>query len=271
MHFIDHLLPLLPHPESGGVIALVGAGGKTTAMYALGQDLAGRAPGEALLTTTTQIFDPRLEPGRPFDQVLLAPELADPVPGDGEPPSAWLEARAQGQRVVLAAQATPDGKLGGIHPDRVPELARVWPFVIIEADGSRHRPVQAPDAHEPVLPARLDMVVGMVGLGCLGQPMDEAIVYRPEGFTRATGCLPGDPIRLEHLLALARHPQGLFQGVPAGVRRVLLLNQADRWSGAPGALAADVAAAPPAADRVLVCALRDPRPSARVLAWSEPQ
>jgi probable selenium-dependent hydroxylase accessory protein YqeC len=271
MHFIDHLLPLLPHPESGGVIALVGAGGKTTALFALGQELAGRTPGAALLTTTTHIFDPRLEPGRPFDQVLLAPELADPDPVDGEPPSAWLEARAQGQRVVLAAQATPDGKLSGIHPDRVPELARVWPFIIIEADGSRHRPVQAPGEHEPVLPARLDLVVGMVGLGCLGQPMDAATVHRPEGFTRATGCLPGETIRLEHLLALARHPHGLFRGVPAGVRRVLLLNQADRCPSPPGAVAAAMATEPQVADRVLVCALRDPRPSARVLAWSEPQ
>jgi probable selenium-dependent hydroxylase accessory protein YqeC len=80
-----------------------------------------------------------------------------------------------------------------------------------------------------VLPARAELVVGVVGLACLGRPMDPGTVHRPERFSAITGCAPGAPIGWEHLTALARHPQGLFKG--AAGPRVLLLNQADR--GAP--------------------------------------
>ena len=69
---IQLLLPL-----SGALVSIVGAGGKTRVLFELGEDLANRGP-DVLLTTTTNIFDPRGEPGRRFDQVLLEADLAEP-------------------------------------------------------------------------------------------------------------------------------------------------------------------------------------------------
>ncbi len=42
--------------ESGGVIAIVGAGGKTSLMFRIAHELA--ADGESVLTTTTRILPP---------------------------------------------------------------------------------------------------------------------------------------------------------------------------------------------------------------------
>jgi probable selenium-dependent hydroxylase accessory protein YqeC len=261
MRLAEPLLPLLPARDTAGVIALVGAGGKTAALFALGEELADRSPAGVLLTTTTHILDPRLERGRIFDQVLLDPGLAGPAPASGAGPGV----PGPGRRVVLAAAAEDQGKLRGIHPSWVAGLAGCWTFVLVEADGAKRLPVKAPADYEPVLPAAAGLVLGCIGLDCLGRPMDERTVHRPERFGPVAGCAPGAPIRLEHLAALARSPQGLFRGVPPGVPRVLVLNKADRWPGDPAGLCAALGL-PGVADLILVCALNEPRPEARVLA-----
>jgi len=257
------LLPFLP---AAGVIALVGAGGKTSALFALGEELAGRGPGcGVLLTTTTHLFDPRLEPGRTYDRLVLAPGWEEPAAA-GRPGPEWDPGPGfpdRGRRIVLAAGVVPgEDRLRGLHPSRIAGLARDWAFVLVEADGAKRRPVKAPAAHEPVLPPTAGLVLGVVGLDCLGQPMAEPAVHRPELFGALTGCAAGAPIRPEHLAALCTAPLGLFKGVPAGTRRVLLLNKADRVGSADGLLRR----LGPCADAVLLCALGNPVPEHRVLA-----
>jgi probable selenium-dependent hydroxylase accessory protein YqeC len=217
---------LLPRFPGGGVIAVVGAGGKTSALFRLG---AGR---RALVTSTTHLWDPRLE-SRPPLALVLRPEMEAPGPGP-------VPAAGPGLTVLMARQAEPMGKLKGIHPSWIPALRRNWDLILVEADGSRGLPVKAPAGHEPVLPEDPGLVLGVIGLGCLGRPLDAGSVHRPERFAAITGCEPGQAIAWAHLEALVRHPEGLFKGV--GGTRALLLNQADRVdpSWRPGALPADL-------------------------------
>jgi probable selenium-dependent hydroxylase accessory protein YqeC len=263
MRLADALGPLLSGPA--GVLALVGAGGKTSALFGLGEELGP----PVLLTTTTHIYDPRLEDGRGYDRLVLDPALAGPAPARAPCPVS----PGPDRRLVLAAGAEPGtAKLTGLHPSWIPALAQAWPWIVIEADGAKRLPVKAPADHEPVVPARAALVLGCVGLSCLGRPMDEATVHRPERFGPVAGCPPGSPIAPAHLAALVRSPRGLFQGAPAGARRVLVLNQADRCPLGPAELAAALAAAGPlGVDLALVCALADPRPGARVLVAWQPQ
>ncbi len=257
MKLLEALLPFLP--PTGGVIALVGAGGKTRALFALAEELSERGA-DVLLTTTTHIFDPRLEEGRGFDRVLIDPAYAQPGKASASDPWEGIPTLpGRGRRLVLASSEEPGGKLKGLHPTRVAGLARGGAFVLVEADGAKGRPLKAPAEWEPVLPSETCLVLGLVGLDCLGRPMDEATVHRPQCFEALTHCPPGAPIRWEHIEALALSPQGLFKGAPPGGRRVLLLNKADLGPGEPVALSAACA------DRILVCCLRDPNPAARVL------
>lgn len=245
-----------PPPGRGLVVAFVGAGGKTSALFALAAEAiraaaagAPRASGLApvIATTTTRIADPRLEAGRPPLKVILAPELASAEPPrDGAATLAEAirggarngglsRAEAPGNAVVVAAsgeipadqESGSPAKLAGIRPSRCAELAALCDLLLVEADGSRGRPVKAPGESEPAVPTLCDIVVGAVGLDCLGEPLGEAIAHRPEIFSPLVGCAPGEAISPCHVAALIRAPGGLFKGTPAAARRILLLNKAD--------------------------------------------
>lgn len=239
MSLAEPLLPLLP--GGAGVVAFVGAGGKSSALFSLGLELGARGR-SVLATTTTRMAPPLSEPGGPGPgaRVVLVPEMEAAGPGgpDGGPwpaPRPGLTLLFSRETGECDAEGIGNAtvKMKGIHPSWIPALRRAWDLVLVEADGSFRRPVKAPASHEPVLPPGTDLVVGVVGLDALGKPMDERTVHRPELFARVTGCPAGAPIEWRHLVALARHPEGLFKG--AGRPRVVLLNKVDKAPFVPSA------------------------------------
>ena len=150
---------------SRGVVAFVGAGGKTGAI----RRLLGEMPG-ALATTTTHlgrdgfgrgllvVFPdasalerraPQLEGARPLTLAIAAgPRLQGP-------PLVWLEAWSR---------------------------QRPGALLLVEADGAARRLVKIPDAHEPVWPpGPLARVVLVVGLGAFGRAPAE-VAHRPQRF-----------------------------------------------------------------------------------------
>ncbi|MDO8941850.1 MAG: hypothetical protein Q7U75_01630, partial [Desulfobacterales bacterium] len=98
--------------DAGGVISLVGAGGKTSLMFRLAQELS--AGGETVLTTTTtRIFMP--EEGQ--SRCVILADTAEKI----------LERAAQtinGHRHLTAAAglSADAGKLVGLTPDTVDRL-----------------------------------------------------------------------------------------------------------------------------------------------------
>lgn len=234
------LVPLLTGGK--GVIAFVGAGGKTSALFRLATALEGQG-GRVLITTTTHLLDPRGEPSRPALHLVLRPDMEAPIG------AASLPEASPGLTVLLSREAEPPGKMKGIHPSWIPALRPYWDLILVEADGSKGLPVKAPAPYEPVIPPGTDLAVGVVGLDCLGRPMDGRTVHRPERFGDITDCATGDPILWEHLVALARHPEGLFKGAPGS--RVLLFNKADRAHAIP--TRAQLADLP--ANRILIATL----------------
>ena len=58
------------------------------------------------------------------------------------------------------------------------ELLAMADMVLTEADGSRHHPIKAPAAHEPVIPAEADAVLGCMGLSAIGRPAGEVFFRR---------------------------------------------------------------------------------------------
>lgn len=200
-------------------MSFVGAGGKTSLLLHLARELeAGGLP--VLVTTTTHLADPRGEAASPFARVLLRPELEEPLPA-----AAPLPRPCPGVTLLVARATEEPRKLKGVDPAQVARLAAAWPFVLVEADGARRLPIKAPAAHEPVVPDGTLLTVGVVGLDALGRPMDGETVHRAERFAAVTGCAPGAPIGWEHVVALARDPEGLFRG--ARGRRAVVLNKSD--------------------------------------------
>ena len=203
----------------GKVVAIAGGGGKTAAMFSLA--LAARGKGlRVAVTTTTHIRDPRREKGRSFDHLLLL---------DGTARDSLQGVHVPGPGITVIASGTPasGGRLHGVDPGQIASLGTRFDLVLVESDGSRGLPVKAPASHEPVIPPGTNLVIGVVGLDCLGKPMDEATVHRPELFGPLCGCAPGEPIRTSHIAALCLAGDGLFKHCPPQAAKVLLLNKAD--------------------------------------------
>lgn len=195
--------------QKGTVVSFVGAGGKTSTIFSLAKSFAEDGKRVAI-TTTTKIFDPRHEADKQgmFSEVILEPFEEDAAYETSPGP-------------VVFAQRVTGSKLKGIPPRRVEILSRAFDLVLVEADGAKQRLVKAPAAWEPVIPGDSDLVVGVIGSKCLGRPMDEKTVFRPEIFEAITSCGPGEEITKEHLDKLIRHPQGLFKGTPAGAEKIV--------------------------------------------------
>ena len=202
-----------------GLVAFVGAGGKTTALQRLVVELAGATSG-VIATTTTAMFGRELA------------SLGPLVLAEGDAAGARArcrEALSHAAAVALAAHTAPAGKVKGLAPEEVDQLWARRPAgsIVVEADGSRGLPLKAFGAAEPQLPRRTSLAVVVAGLDVLGTPLDAAHVHRAE--------------LLEPLMAAAMGvavtPSTLAQVVALQVRRVrelvpaasvaVLLNKAD--------------------------------------------
>jgi len=236
------------------IVALVGAGGKTSSMFALARFFASPVRAVALrvlVTTTTRIHDPTSRSereGRGFGTLLLLPDPASP--------SSLERIGLAGPRVVLASGRSDDGaKLMGVDPASMAAVAPLFDAVLLEADGARGLSVKAPSPTEPVIPSSCTAVVGLVGLDALGAPMDARVVHRPQLFGPLVGCAPGEPVSTTHILRLASSPRGLFQGAPPGALRFLLLNKADAVPRDTAAECAERIAASKVCDAVFTAAV----------------
>jgi probable selenium-dependent hydroxylase accessory protein YqeC len=133
--------------------------------------------------------------------------------------------------LLVASRALPtEGKLRGIDPDFLEVLAPAFDYLLVEADGSRRLPVKAPGPAEPAMPPCADLVLGCVGLDCLGTPIAADTVHRHELFADLVGAQTGEAITAAHLVALATAKAGLFKAAPHSARRIVVLTKADLLS-----------------------------------------
>jgi len=195
-------------------LALVGSGGKTTALF----QLAGELPGPVILTATAHLA---LEQAARADRHLIAASPADLTPLDRGLPAG----------ITLVTGPVEAGRTQSISPQVqvwLRDLCREHRIpLLIEADGSRQRPLKAPAAHEPPIPEFVETVVVVAGLSALGHPLTEAWVHRPELFAELGGLSADAALTPEALARVLVHPHGGLKNVPPGAHKLALLNQAD--------------------------------------------
>lgn len=210
----------------GELVALVGAGGKTTTIWRLLRSLVAQGK-HTVFTTTTHIFKPR-----------QAPLLLDPSPD----PALIAMALVKWKAILLAAGLGEEGdpqmaarapypasprKLIGLAPDVLSALAQRLPGVtwLVEADGAKGRGLKAPADHEPVIPRSAHRVIIVGSLDVLGLPLNEATVHRPERAAALLRVPPGTPITPAIISGLMGHAQGGLKGIPPQAAVVALLTQ----------------------------------------------
>ena len=176
----------------GDIVAIVGAGGKTTTMFALASALSERGL-RVVTTKSTTIHRPSM---------ARAPRLLV------SPPDRWrteLPPALDVHPVVTVVTAAPTPRrYNGIPPDLAPDLlsASGADVLIAEADGARRRLLKAPASHEPAMPPSATLVIPVACLAAVGRPLAERHVHRPELVAEILGIDLGNPLTIDHVLTL---------------------------------------------------------------------
>ncbi len=207
--------------KPGEVISLVGAGGKTTLMFALARELA--LSGETVTTTTTKMLRPSS-----WETPLLLLES-----DEKRMITALLRNIGKYRHITLAGERQPSGKLHGVNPELIVSLAKLKrvSYVIVEADGAAGRSLKAPNPTEPVIPDNTSLVVPVVGIDAVGCRLTETDVFRPEIVASLLGLTLGEVISTEAIALLMTHPQGIIKGSPARARIIPFINKVDLIEG----------------------------------------
>jgi len=199
-------------------VAIVGAGGKTTLMFALAEELA-REGKKVITTTTTKVWN---------HQARQAPHVVC----TGDSPF-WKdelkEKLGEKEHIFVGRFVLQSGKMDGVDCADLDLLFREQQtdYLVVEADGAAGLPVKAPAAHEPVIPAAATLIVAVMGVEALGRQLTPEEVFRPEAVKEITGLQPGEALSSKALSKLFLHPRGLFKGTPASAKRVAFLNKLD--------------------------------------------
>lgn len=195
--------------ESGSVVSIVGAGGKTSLLFQLARE--ARACGlKTLVTTTTRM---RIPQENQYDHITLGGEL-------------WKESSVQSPGVYVAAtHDTQPDKMGSVAPDMLASGHQEFDLVLIEADGAAGKSLKGWKKTEPVVVFYTTHTVGVLDIQAVGRAVDEQLVHRLDLFLELTRSTKGEAVNIDHLVSVVQSPNGLFQ-YSVG-KRVLYINKVE--------------------------------------------
>jgi probable selenium-dependent hydroxylase accessory protein YqeC len=193
----------------GCVVSIVGAGGKTSLMFALGEEL--RKEFKVLITTTTKIFMPSKEK---YDYIYLL----------GEDDKTFRHGSDKGIHII-GDSCNDEGKLVGASCEEINKVIQYFDFTLIEADGSKRKPLKGWKENEPVICSGTSKTIGILNIKALGLSVNEDNIHRIDKFSNISGARNHEKVNIEHLAALIFHPEGLFKD-SAG-ERILYINKVE--------------------------------------------
>ena len=178
------------------IISFVGAGGKTTMMFKLAEEL--RLNNKVLVTTTTKIYIP-------------LDDKYDFICTDKEMISRYIAMNENGI-YILGLGVNGENKILGLSTKELNELAPYFDYILIEADGAKEKQLKGWNEFEPVIYGKTTKTVGIMDIQSFGMVINEDKVHRSKIFCELTGAQEGETVTLEHLSKLILNPRGLFKG-----------------------------------------------------------
>ncbi|MBI3150525.1 MAG: putative selenium-dependent hydroxylase accessory protein YqeC [Chloroflexi bacterium] len=205
-----HALRLAALTASNRTVSLVGAGGKSTALFQLARQL------QPCIVTATSHLGLWQIPLADHHIIARSTEDLSNLPNAG---------------VVLITGEIKSDRTSPVTNEILywlrEESKKRGIFLFVEADGSRQKPLKAPAPHEPPIPEFTETVIVVAGLSAIGKPLTEEHVHRSEIFSQLCGLRAGQPITPKEIIATLTHSQGGLKNIPAHARRIAFLNQAD--------------------------------------------
>lgn len=157
------------------MIAVIGAGGKTTLTHRLAEQYRSEGKKVLLTTTTHMLVETDTDLSCDAAQIVwqlqasgycMAGQLCSDKSAIGDNVSAEME----------TCESRP-AKISGLPQDVWNAAVSAADVVLVEADGSKHYSLKYPAEYEPVLPKETTKVILVEGLWDLGKPISE-VVFR---------------------------------------------------------------------------------------------
>jgi len=223
------------------LVAIVGAGGKSTILFTLGRELSARGE-RVILTTTTMMADDQVD----------EPICWSADPGEVD---AVLEA---GTPLFVVTGRAP-GKVTGPSTEAVDRLFTESgaDHMIVEADGARSMLIKAPAAHEPAIPPRSTTVVVVMAADAIGRPVRE-VAHRPDRVAGITGLEEQELMTVDAVATLLLHPDGGLKNVPNGARVVVAVTRVTASNETAAVQVASLLTDDSAVDRAILIASSRP-------------
>lgn len=136
------------------VIAIVGAGGKTTLVHQLRNQYLTEGK-KVFVTTTTHMLKEA--------DTLVNAEVQQCVQALND------------TNYCMAGVDAGFGKIAALPEAMYQEICKAADVVLVEADGARHMPLKVPAEWEPVIPSGVDKIIVVAGLHGLGKKACEAV------------------------------------------------------------------------------------------------
>lgn len=221
--------------ETRELVAIVGAGGKTTILRALGTELASSGH-KVILTTTTK----------------MAPEqLTKRVIWSDEPTEVERSLTPGTPLFVLAGKT--HNRVTGPPPESIDRLfaSTTADHIIVEADGARTKSIKAPSDHEPPLPSTSTTVIVVVGADALGERF-ESVAHRLDRIAALTGAHADAVVTPNAAAEILLHPKGGLKGIPDTARVVMAISKVEPSNEAAATELADLLEKHPRTDRAIL-------------------
>jgi probable selenium-dependent hydroxylase accessory protein YqeC len=200
--------------STGDVVAFAGAGGKSGAILDVSEGLVETGM-KVLVAPTTKML---LGESNSIGPLVTSEDL-------GELLTKAENALSEAPAVVAGSGMLSKNRVDGVDPEWIGDLAGLVDVVLIEADGSRRRPIKGTADHEPALPTVATLVVAVANVNALGTPVDEEHVHRPEVFSELTGVGSGQSITPGAFASAVAH--GSLARVPQRIRTAALITGVD--------------------------------------------
>lgn len=260
--FDQYIHDLLGKHTSCVTISIVGAGGKTSLIFKLAGIL--QADHRVLITTTTMMFTPKEEvneilfQGNKSNQDLLNvldEHFKDQIKHDINcktkretkceanskrtcdfPLTAIYKDTIRLEEIKVEKRSHTSLALEGIVEKAIGiegslvdalNLSGHFDVILVEADGSKRKPLKAYAEHEPVIPVETDIVFIVMGLSALNMPITRETVHRLPQFLDLIGKEEGEPLEVEDLYKLFQGKNGFLKSIPSHSKIIVLLNQSD--------------------------------------------
>ncbi len=193
----------------GDIVAIVGAGGKTTTMFALAHALADRGL-RVVTSKSTVIHAPSM---------VRSPKLVI------SKPTSWSRELPEALKThpiitVVTSNPTPR-RFEGIEPEMAPALLHDSDadVLIVEADGARRRLLKLPADHEPAMPEGATTVLPVGCLAAVGTQLTRRFVHRPELAEQLLGLTTGATLTPANVVAVLLSEQAGLKSAPPSAHK----------------------------------------------------